>query len=476
MTSITSQVHRHHRLQSTVIGRVPLPGLCLLLLLTLAWLLPDATRAAEPNAPAGSLPVIAEIDSSSLPPDLDRLHFYLITVDVGDNVWDNFGHTALRVVDENSDTDLLFNWGLFDTSVGYLAFAANFMRGVMDYQLGVAPPAWELGRYQREGRTVWQDRINLSNAQKEVLYQRLVWNLREENIRYDYDYFFDNCTTRVRDYLDEALQGELSAASAGQVGRSFRDEVIDHYSSVPVVSLSLDVLMSGSVDRPMTQWQQMFLPLQLRQHLLGQPSSVYENGQRLNLLSDSQLLMQFTAPQRYPDAWYFAAALLLIPAVLLLLTLRHVSISSFNNSPGFTFRMPGFSYRLLGLLGLVISLVSGIYGATLLLGWLFSSHELLHRNWNLLLFWPSDLLGLFIAIPWLVKGRAVQLGARKHHLIVFYLLAHAVAAAAYLIIALSGLVEQRLGSVLIFLVPALLLFSLLTATAGLRPRRTMRFT
>src|SRR5690606_25638177 len=150
-----------------------------------------------------------------------RVTFYLITVDTGNHIWDNFGHTALRMVDEQTDTDLLFNWGLFDTTGGYLAFTARFMRGIMDYRLGVAPPAWELGRYRQEERTVWQDRINLTASQKETLYRRLAWNLQPENIVYAYDYFFDNCTTRVRDYLDEALRGGIADQSRAQSSLTF---------------------------------------------------------------------------------------------------------------------------------------------------------------------------------------------------------------------------------------------------------------
>ena len=184
------------------------------LLLALGILWSAVLPAQVDNQPAGNavqltaqdLPVIDDLSSIRLPADWNRVQFFLITVDVGNRLWDNFGHTALRMVDENSDTDIVFNWGLFDTSVGYLRFGANFARGVMEYQLGVSPPHWELSRYQGEARTVWQDRITLTNAQKLQLYQRLSWNLRPENIVYSYDYFFDNCTTRVRDYLNEALK------------------------------------------------------------------------------------------------------------------------------------------------------------------------------------------------------------------------------------------------------------------------------
>ena len=124
--------------------------------------------------------------------DLNSLHFYLITVDVGNNVWDNFGHTALRLYDEKTNTDLVFNWGVFDISGGAADFSYNFFKGVMNYRLATRLPSREFDVFRAQGRTVWQDRLNLTNPQKEKLYRRLMWNLQAENLTYEYHYFFDN--------------------------------------------------------------------------------------------------------------------------------------------------------------------------------------------------------------------------------------------------------------------------------------------
>jgi hypothetical protein len=438
----------------------------LLVCLSLAFVLSHsiAVQAQSASADDSALPAIDGLNSIRLPEDFNRVEFYLITVDVGDNVWDNFGHTALRMVDENSGTDMVFNWGLFDTSIGQLRFGANFARGIMDYQLGVSPPHWEFARYQAEARTVWQDRLLLTNAQKMRLYQRLAWNLRDENRIYSYDYFYDNCTTRVRDYLDEALGGTIAERSATFTSRSFRDEVTSHYASLPVISLSLDVLMNERIDKRMSQWQQMFLPAQLRQHL-----------NRLGLLADGEVLMQFEPPQQGINP-YFAVIALLLPALLLLLSVRRASIASFNSQPGFTLRMPALSYRLLGLLGVVITLFSGVYGIIMAFGWWLSSHLDLHGNINLLLFWPTDLLGLPMALTWLLAGKAPAISRLRNQLTIFYLFLHIVAALVYVVMALFGLTEQSIGSLALYVVPVLLVFALTVAIAGIRPVRSLRFT
>ncbi|HDZ07644.1 DUF4105 domain-containing protein [Pseudohongiella sp.] len=405
------------------------------------------------------------IDGSAIrvPSDFDQVTFYLITVDVGDNVWDNFGHTALRMVDETTNTDLVFNWGLFDASIGYVRFAANFARGIMDYQLGVTPPGWELGRYQQEARTVWQDELVLTNAQKRRLYERLAWNIREENLVYEYDYFFDNCTTRVRDYLDEALGGSLSEQSRALTQSTFRDEVRSHYASLPVISLSLDVLMNERIDRRMTQWEQMFLPLELRAQL-----------NRAGLLTDQQVLMEFPSPEPGVNPYYLAA-LLIIPGLLLLLCLRPASIASFSSQPGLSLRMPALTYRLLGLMGLIIALFSGIYGLIMSLGWLFSSHQDIHGNLNLLLFWPTDLFGVAVALRWLLTGRAWNVSSSRHQWVMTYFIIHVMAALVYLVIALFGLSGQRVGSLLLYVLPVLAVFTALTLSAGMNRVRSISF-
>ncbi len=455
-------------------GRVA--GLTRWLTVLFVWLAVCAGVQAAEEVQGLVLPDIANPQAIRLPADFNQVDYYLITVDVGNRVWDNFGHTALRVVDRNSNSDLIFNWGLFDASVGNVTFASNFFRGILDYQLGVSPPAWELGRYERERRTVWQDRLNLTTAQKATLYRRLAWNLREENIVYSYQYFFDNCTTRVRDYLDEALGGRLREQSRPPTQRSFRDEVQSHYASVPPIALSLDILMNSRIDRPMTRWESMFLPATLRDRLLEFPSDVFDGAQRRPLLDDSQVLLEFTPPAPGPQAYPLLGAVLGGAVVFLFLSLRRIPLSSFSSQSGFTLRVPALSYRLLGAVALLFSLLGGILGLIMSVAWRESGHLDLHHNLNLLLFWPTDLLGLVYALRWLLSGRACHIGTGSLAFIKFYLLLHLLAALAYAVTALTGIAEQDVGALLLFVVPAMTGFFLVLWNAGFSGIRRIRFT
>ena len=333
--------------------------------------------------------------------DLNRIHFYLITIDVGNKVADNFGHTALRVIDEANNSDTVFNWGLFDISGGVVSFSYNFFKGIMNYRLGTATPAQEFAQYEGQRRTVWQDKINLNNQQKEILYRRLLWNIEPENVVYPYHYFFDNCTTRVRDYLDEALSGKIANSNIGVTGNSFRDQVQSHYQSIGFISFSLDILMNSNIDRQVSAWEELFLPLSLRLAMLDLVSDVAINGQRQKLLTDTEVVMAFPTPPAQADPYRLAAMVLLGPTLLLYLLLKKIPMSFFATHSRIGLKVPGFSFRVLGILGLLTGLFSGIYGLLMLGSWFVSDHLDLHHNVNLLLFWPTDLFVIVVSLRWL---------------------------------------------------------------------------
>jgi len=420
------------------------------------------------------LEAITSPEKFQLPADMSAVHFYLITVDVGDMVWDNFGHTALRVFDENSNTDVVFNWGVFDASGGVLSFSYNFFKGVMNYRLGTQSPNREFAMYRSQQRSVWQDKINLTNLQKEILYRRLLWNQQPENVVYPYQYFFDNCTTRVRDYLDEALSGRIANVNSGLTPSTFRQQVQAHYESVALVGLSLDILMNSNIDRPMSRWEEMFLPLSLRERLSHIESNVAEGGERKMLLSDPQIIMEFPPPNAETDPYQFASVILIVPVLFLLLMLKKIPMSYFATHSRVGLKMAGVSFRVLGLLGLITALFSGIYGTLMLGSWFVSDHLDLHHNVNLLLFWPMDLLGFFVAMRWLLFCKPWPMTHNSAPFVHYYMMAHVVGMIVYAAVTLLQLVDQSTGRVALYVLPGFMLFTLLIWLVGFQPAKPKR--
>lgn len=446
-------------------------GLLLLLAQLAVFALSPAPAVAQPSAFNPPLDAPLNAADYQVPADLSELHFYLITVDVGANVWDNFGHTALRMYDESSNTDLVFNWGVFDVSGGVVAFSYNFFKGIMNYRLATSLPAREFDMYRAQGRTVWQDRINLTNPQKEILYRRLMWNSEPENVEYEYQYFFDNCTTRVRDYINEALDGSVFENNQGQTDRTFRDLVRSHYTSVSLIAFSLDVLMNSNIDRPITEWEEMFLPLSLRQRLGALTSDVSENGVVLPLLSDHQVIMEFPPPTVQTSGFQFASVALLAPVFFLVLMLKRIPMSYFATHSRISLKAAGLNFRLLGLLGLLTAIFSGVYGSLMLGSWFISDHVDTHHNVNLLLFWPTDLLGILVALRWLLLCKPWPMTHNSAPFINYYLMLHVMAMLAYVAIAFLGLSQQVIMDIAIYVVPGFLLFTLLIWVVGFEPAK-----
>ena len=424
----------------------------------------DKTSALEP---------IESPDQYSLPADMDGVHFYLITVDVGNKVWDNFGHTALRVIDENTNTDVVFNWGVFRINGGLVSFSYNFFKGIMNYELGTQSPSQEFAMYRSQERSVWQDRINLTNPQKEILYRRLLWNMQPENIIYPYQYFFDNCTTRVRDYLNEALSStiETKTSSYDLPSLTFRDQVKGHYESVALIGFSLDVLMNSNIDEPLSQWDEMFLPLKLRERLYLVESDVAEDGVRNKLLSDPQEVMLFAPPKVEKDPYQIAFVGLLAPVLMLLSMLKKIPMSYFATHSRIGLKFPSINYRLLGLLGIVTALFSGIYGILMLGSWFVSEHLDLHHNINLLLFWPTDLLILIAAMRWLVFCKPWPMTHNSTPFLNYYMMAHLLSMMAYAGVTFLQLVDQSTMDIAVHVLPGFALFTVLIWLVGFEPAK-----
>ena len=406
-----------------------------------------------------------------VPIDMSGVYFYLITVDVGDMVWDNFGHTALRVYDENTNTDTVFNWGVFDVSGGVGAFSWNFFKGIMNYRLATNTPSQEFAVYREQQRTVWQDKLNLSNPQKEILYRRLMWNLEPENVEYAYQYFSDNCTTKVRDYLDEALAGKISRQYIGLTDKTFREQVQSHYQSVSLVAFSLDVLMNSNIDRTVTEWEDMYLPLQLRERLLNIQSDVAENAEQLMLLNESQVIMEFPAPTIEANGYYVSSLLLWTPVILLILSLKRIRQSYFAKYARVGLKIPRISFRVLGMLGLITAVFSGVYGIIMLGSWFVSDHIDTHHNLNLLLFWPTDLLGILVALRWFFFCKPWLMTHNSQPFINYYLLMHVAAMVVYMIIMLFGLAAQSVSDIAIYVLPGFFLYTLLIWLVGFAPAK-----
>ncbi|HEY3594073.1 MAG TPA: DUF4105 domain-containing protein, partial [Polyangiaceae bacterium] len=195
----------------------------------------------------------------------------LLTMGPGDQAFSKFGHIAIWVRDPESQREEVFNYGTFRFDSPWLIL--DFLKGNLRYWLSVDTPAHTLAVYRRERRTVLAQELALGPEESRALLAFLRNNALPENRYYRYDYYYDNCSTRIRDVLDRASHGAIRAAGQAMVGRSviadapgrltFRGHTARLVAENFPLYAALDIVMGPLIDQPITQWEETFLPAEL---------------------------------------------------------------------------------------------------------------------------------------------------------------------------------------------------------------------
>lgn len=313
----------------------------------------------------------------------------LLTMNPGEEYWARYGHNALLVFDGDWDDDgtaTSYNFGFFDFDQP--GFLTRFLRGDMRYQLVALPYQQDMSGYATEGRGVRVQWLNLSESQASQLASALANNALPENAEYRYDYFTSNCSTRVRDALNDVLHGEIERqTSARSHGLTYRSEALRLSSPLPWMAVGIHFGLGPSTDLPMNLWQEAWVPERLASVL----RDIKLDGRPL-VRSEVDLLpaLRPPAPASAPQ-WKSGFALSSV-ALLALLALLY--------------RPHGTVQRRLGVgVAALFWLTCGLAGAGLLALWLLTDHSAAWANHNLLLASPLCLI-LLGATPALWRGQS----------------------------------------------------------------------
>src|SRR5690606_18064362 len=190
----------------------------------------------------------------------------VLTMQPGEVFFERFGHDAIVVADPAGGGAVSYNFGYFDP--GEPDFVARFIRGEMMYRLVALPVEQDLEQYRQSGRGVSVQWLDLEPAQAQALAAQLAHRALPENARYRYDYFTANCSTMVRDALDQALGGALrTQMSARSRGNSYRSEAVRLARPAPWMWLGFDLGLGPYADRPLSRWDEAFVPMRLADSL-----------------------------------------------------------------------------------------------------------------------------------------------------------------------------------------------------------------
>lgn len=378
--------------------------------------LPDNVAQTPPPPAPG---VDARLDSARAARG-QSLSVAVYTYGPGNEVFERFGHIALAVTDANTGEDIAFNWGMFafeDPNFLWRFLTGDtryWMEGYRTFEFNAA--------YQAQNRTIRKQVLNLTPAQRGAIYDYVSWNAREENKYYRYDYYNDNCSTRVRDALDWALRGAVKSALDTIRGHhTWRDETARITADDAPVYTGIQIALGRNADKHLTRWQLAFLP----EYLADDLGTLRMNGTSL-VQQDTVLFRadRTPMPDGAPNRVMTFLAIGLVLGVLVFALARLAPVA-------------------LGVFGVLWYAVGGILGTALLLAGTVTKHvPYMGSNLNLTLLSP---LLLAAAATWFVRNRATRAGRAGRAL-----------AAVVAVIALVGLVLEHLpgftqGSMLLFM-------------------------
>jgi hypothetical protein len=189
-----------------------------------------------------------------------------MTMGPGDAVWEKFGHNAIWIHDSARNTDVAYNWGLFDFAAS--DFMSRFLKGDMRYWMGGFDQKATVQFYKEANRSVIAQELNLTPSQRTKLARFVEWNALPEKRFYRYNYYLDNCSTRVRDVINRALGGTLKPQmESGVGGLTYRSETQRlTQSDLPVYTGTM-LGLGQPVDHKLTGWQLAFIPGRLSEML-----------------------------------------------------------------------------------------------------------------------------------------------------------------------------------------------------------------
>lgn len=195
----------------------------------------------------------------------EQARISLLTCTPGEELYARYGHTALRVYDPENELDEVFNYGVFDFHTEH--FYWKFVRGETWYELGAAPMWWFMREYEEEQRPVYEQVLNLTAEQTNILWDKLVENYQPENRKYLYNFVFDNCATRPYQLIISVLGDSIVSDYDGYTCQTYRD-FISHYTGQHTwANAGINLLFGPKADRPMTNGQRLFLPEELMYYI-----------------------------------------------------------------------------------------------------------------------------------------------------------------------------------------------------------------
>lgn len=298
----------------------------------------------------------------------------IITIGPGKQLYDSFGHNAIRVSDPSNGKDLAFNYGTFDFNTPN--FYIKFGQGKLPYALSVSTYDGFLRNYIAEKRWIKQQKLDLTYGEKIAIFEFLLNNAQPSNREYQYDFFLDNCATRIRDVLAVNLGSKLSYQDKQYAPflYSFRELIQQRLHWNSWGSLGIDIALGAVIDRTANPWEHQFLPDYVFESL---KSATITRNNKTSALIKKETTINNPGPRARNTAF------LLSPFFVFLVIALGIVYRTLRDSK---------QQKRSRWLDTVLFFVTGIVGVLLLVLWLATDHTATINNYNILWAFPVNLI------------------------------------------------------------------------------------
>ncbi len=316
--------------------------------------------------------------------DSNNIEVQLLTILPGKEIYSIYGHSALRITIPERNYDQIFNWGVFDFNTPN--FTYKFVKGRLDYLVAGYSYDRFIREYFVEQRTVISQKVNLKQDEKEKLMALINENLKPENVAYRYDFFYDNCATRIRDILANSTADGLNLADNKEKVNPTLRELLDIYQKpFPWLDLGIDMLLGLPADKHATVAEQMFLPDFLMSNL--SEADISRNGKTEVLLGNPEVVLDFNSEPIRSNT--FKSPLFVLWAAFALI----LGISLSNITKMWMRRIDVAIFLVYSLLALIINFTT-----------FFTDHGAM--KWNFHVIWLSPLV-IVSLVHLIIRSRRV---------------------------------------------------------------------
>jgi hypothetical protein len=322
-------------------------------------------------------PFWAFSNSLNISGNIESTEISVLTCDPGNEIYSLFGHSALRIKNPINGQDLVVNWGLFEFSESQFQFGYDFAKGRLKYYMGIQLMSNFITEYRRSKRGIREQVLNLSNQEKYQIIQLLEENYKPENRKYKYEFFYDNCSSRLRDVIKKVFGENINFYQSPKSNKfTFRETIHLYLESFPWLKLGIDLVLGKKIDKLVSNENLMFLPLNVEE--IFDKSLVENNGSIKNLVkSKNTLIESFENKNKLNNIGFYSWILLAITLLLIIFKLD----------------------KALGVWSSLNLFIIGLLGIVLVFMWIGTDHNATKMNFNLL--WASPFH--FILIFYLIK-------------------------------------------------------------------------